>query len=217
MGEKIGKYLVGGLTAILLTCIIQLLISFKVIPLGGFSDWISATKNPQLTLWASSLFSASIFLTAPHIGIQFEWVKKFFDFNHPSFDYLFGLPWQATTFLILVSGAILFLLRPACEAPMANISVDAAKEVVVQDFDGNSIKVKTGSIITFSAEEIGSSIIFCNWSFSGQVIKSISSLSSCTTQVNVANESGLGILTLTLSRGYCPTISTRTVEINVIP
>ena len=69
MGEKLGKFLAGGITAILLTIIIQLLFSFKIIPLSGFFDWISGTKNPSLALWASSLFVASITLTLRHMGV----------------------------------------------------------------------------------------------------------------------------------------------------
>ena len=217
LGIKIGKFLVGGLVAILLTVIIQLFLAFKIIPLSGFFDWISATKNPPAILWISSLFVASITLTLRHVGVYIGVLKSLKEAKHPSAEYLFGLPILATTILGLASFLFLIFSQPICAAPSVNILVIAPTEEITQEFDGSSIEVKPNSIITFSAEEIGSSIVFCSWSYSGDAVKYISAKSSCTTQVGLVEDSGFGILTLTLKGSICPTISTRTIEIKVSP
>ena len=76
---------------------------------------------------------------------------------------------------------------------------------------------KNGAVLTIEATTSDKAMPYCTWSSSGQAIRAIGPLSSCTTQANLSNETSNGLITLAMSKGSCSSISTRTLEIVVAP
>ena len=201
-----------------LSVVINLGISLKLLLPSNIIEWAGESYNAQLTLWIISVLFSSFILALLSLGIKLPFIKPWVERpDHPVYTYIFGLPLWAILSIFVLSGLSLFFLGPVCESPFAVIEASTLNKNDLVDYDGNIITARAGSKLTLSATVKDNSVVFCSWSSTGEVIKTIVPQSSCITQASLSPEPGKGIITLTLSKNFCSLRSITPLELIVIP
>jgi hypothetical protein len=218
MGKNVRLYVSGAVSLLLFSIAINLAASLNLLFPSSVIEWIGASRNPRITLWVTSLLSASFIYVALQLGIKLPSIKAWVERpDHPVFNYLLGLPLGVVLSITAISSLALFLSAPVCESPIAIIQAASLNGGEVK-YDGKVINAEPDARITLAAISQENSIVFCTWETTGTAIKSLNPRSSCKTQLSVSNQPGdRGIITLTLSKSYCSLRSTNPLEVLVIP
>lgn len=216
MIKQVGKYVVGAITLFILSLGIEMAISLKLFLSESIIEWINASSNPHLSLWLLSILIASSILTLIKIGIKLPVLTPFIDSTHPLLSYLLGLPLLVTIAIGILAGASLAFLGSTCQSPIASIKATSLNDSIIY-YDGKSLTAKAGSTITVDAVPGGNAVVFCSWTSTGKAITNIGPKSACTSEIDLANQPGRGIVTLTLSTSFCSISSTHPIEIITVP
>jgi hypothetical protein len=186
-------------------------ISLNLIVPKSIIEWISASSSPQLALWTVSTLIAAVLVTLSALGFV-DLPNKLSQANRELFLYLFGLRWWVTLVISVISVTILIFVQPVCQSPTASIRVRVQNNETFE-YSGMPIDAKPGDMITLSAISNDNTVIFCSWSNTGTAVERINSKALCSTQVQLSNDEGRGIITLTASKSSCSVVTTTPLEI----
>jgi hypothetical protein len=217
MAKQVAKYIVGAITLFVLSLGIEIAISLKLFLSESIIEWINSASNPRFSLWLISILIVSSILTLIKIGVKLPLLTPWIESSiHPLISYLLGLPLLVTIAIAVLAGVSLAFLGPRCESPTANVKVTSLDDSIIY-YDGKSLTVKAGSTLTVEALPNENTVVFCVWSSTGKAITNIGPKSACISQIELDNEPGKGIVTLTLSKSFCSVSSTHPIEIITVP
>ncbi|MEW5939655.1 MAG: hypothetical protein AB1750_08340 [Chloroflexota bacterium] len=209
------RHIVSGLAIYaLLVALIAIGIGLRLPPIPSqFSNWLSASHDPQRALISFSVLIGSFLLILLRVGVEAPFIK--INLQDNARRYVAGLPLWFVFFCVAASGVGAWLYSPRCRPPEAVYFEVVGSSTRLQPMQ--VLEVQPGQSLSIQAKAADpNDLLSCtSWEFTGPAFHAPGERSGCQINLQFSGQPGASFITLVGTQNFCNQKSIFSLEVRV--